>query len=56
MSGGPWEIYAYEWMQLYLIYSFAEVVVGTLFIMLILLWFFRSPGFIPGWAGYLDSG
>lgn len=30
--------------------SFHEISVGILFIFAILLWFFRKPQFIPGWA------
>ncbi|KAM9117657.1 Na(+)/citrate cotransporter [Pangshura tecta] len=33
--------------------SFAEFNVLMLFILLILLWFSREPGFIPGWATFL---
>uniref|UniRef100_A0A8C0H170 Solute carrier family 13 member 5 n=1 Tax=Chelonoidis abingdonii TaxID=106734 RepID=A0A8C0H170_CHEAB len=33
--------------------SFAELNVLMLFILLILLWFSRDPGFIPGWATFL---
>uniref|UniRef100_A0A8C8RXR3 Solute carrier family 13 member 5 n=1 Tax=Pelusios castaneus TaxID=367368 RepID=A0A8C8RXR3_9SAUR len=33
--------------------SFAEVNVLMLFTLLILLWFSRDPGFIPGWATFL---
>ncbi|XP_053085187.1 solute carrier family 13 member 2-like isoform X2 [Pangasianodon hypophthalmus] len=33
--------------------SFAESCVLVLFILLILLWFTREPGFIPGWASLL---
>ena len=31
-------------------YRFGEAVVSILFVILILLWFFRDPGFIPGWG------
>ncbi|KAM4795581.1 solute carrier family 13 member 2 [Rhinophrynus dorsalis] len=30
--------------------SFAEISVLVLFVLLVLLWFTREPGFIPGWA------
>ncbi|XP_069617340.1 solute carrier family 13 member 2 isoform X2 [Ranitomeya imitator] len=30
--------------------SFAEICVLVLFILLVILWFTRDPGFIPGWA------
>ncbi|XP_063306024.1 solute carrier family 13 member 2-like [Pelobates fuscus] len=30
--------------------SFAEICVLVLFILLVLLWFTRAPGFMPGWA------
>ncbi|NXL09408.1 S13A2 protein, partial [Mesembrinibis cayennensis] len=33
--------------------KFAEIAVLTLFILLVLLWFTRDPGFIPGWATVL---
>ncbi|XP_066491365.1 Na(+)/citrate cotransporter [Tiliqua scincoides] len=33
--------------------SFAECSVMVVFTLLILLWFTRDPGFIPGWATYL---
>ncbi|XP_064533460.1 solute carrier family 13 member 2-like isoform X1 [Pseudopipra pipra] len=33
--------------------KFAEIVVLILFILLVLLWFTREPGFIPGWATVL---
>ncbi|RWS31881.1 solute carrier family 13 member 3-like protein [Leptotrombidium deliense] len=29
--------------------TFHELVVALLFLILVLLWFFRAPGFIPGW-------
>uniref|UniRef100_A0A3Q0SDN5 Solute carrier family 13 member 2 n=1 Tax=Amphilophus citrinellus TaxID=61819 RepID=A0A3Q0SDN5_AMPCI len=32
---------------------FAEVAVLTIFVLLVLLWFTREPGFIPGWATVL---
>ena len=34
---------------------YSEAVVGVLFIILVLLWFFRSPGFIPGWGSYFGE-
>lgn len=33
--------------------SFAEGSVLFIFILLVLLWFTREPGFIPGWASVL---
>ncbi|NXC70294.1 S13A2 protein, partial [Anhinga anhinga] len=33
--------------------KFAEIAVLILFILLVLLWFTRDPGFIPGWAAVL---
>ncbi|NXR89081.1 S13A2 protein, partial [Hypocryptadius cinnamomeus] len=33
--------------------SFAEIEVSILFILLVVLWFTREPGFIPGWATVL---
>ncbi|XP_076607142.1 solute carrier family 13 member 2 [Chaetodon auriga] len=33
--------------------KFAEVAVLIIFILLVILWFTRSPGFIPGWAEVL---
>ncbi|XP_075887945.1 solute carrier family 13 member 2-like [Nelusetta ayraudi] len=35
--------------------KFAEVAVLILFVLLVLLWFTRAPGFIPGWANVLFS-
>ncbi|NXU53431.1 S13A2 protein, partial [Turnix velox] len=35
--------------------KFAEIAVLILFILLVLLWFTREPGFIPGWATVLFS-
>lgn len=32
-----------------------ESSVGVLFILVVLLWFFRSPGFMPGWAAYITN-
>lgn len=32
-----------------------EFSVGVLFILVVLLWFFRSPGFMPGWAAYITN-
>jgi len=31
-------------------FSYKEIAVSTVFWILILLWFFREPGFVPGWA------
>ncbi|KFQ44833.1 Solute carrier family 13 member 2, partial [Nestor notabilis] len=33
--------------------SFAEIAVSILFVLLVVLWFTRDPGFIPGWATVL---
>lgn len=33
--------------------KFAEGAVLTIFVLLVLLWFTREPGFIPGWATVL---
>lgn len=33
--------------------KFAEIAVLTIFILLVILWFTRAPGFIPGWATVL---
>ncbi|NXF21571.1 S13A2 protein, partial [Rhodinocichla rosea] len=33
--------------------SFAEIEVSILFVLLVVLWFTREPGFIPGWATVL---
>ncbi|XP_055004715.1 solute carrier family 13 member 2 isoform X2 [Boleophthalmus pectinirostris] len=33
--------------------SFAEIMVLVIFVLLVLLWFTREPGFIPGWATVL---
>ncbi|XP_036148966.1 protein I'm not dead yet isoform X4 [Monomorium pharaonis] len=35
--------------------SWHESSVGVLFIFVVLLWFFRSPGFMPGWAAYISN-
>ncbi|VEN39018.1 unnamed protein product [Callosobruchus maculatus] len=35
--------------------SFHEICVGILFVSAILLWFFRSPQFIPGWAEFITK-
>ena len=29
--------------------TFHQAIIAILFALLILLWFFRDPGFIPGW-------
>ena len=36
--------------------SFHEVCTLLLFSLLVLVWFFRAPGFMPGWAQAVDSG
>jgi hypothetical protein len=36
--------------QIYISYSSAEISVIGLFVFLVLSWFFRRPGFMPGWA------
>ena len=36
--------------------TYAEVVMSVLFGVLVLLWFFRSPGFIDGWSRYFEDG
>ncbi|XP_051891423.1 Na(+)/citrate cotransporter-like [Pristis pectinata] len=36
--------------------SFAEKLVLSLFILLVLLWFTREPGFVPGWGNLLFNG
>lgn len=35
--------------------SWHESSVGILFIFVVLLWFFRNPGFMPGWAAYVTD-
>nr|CAH7751647.1 unnamed protein product [Callosobruchus chinensis] len=35
--------------------SFHEICVGILFVAAILLWFFRSPQFMPGWAEFITK-
>ncbi|XP_012224853.1 protein I'm not dead yet-like [Linepithema humile] len=35
--------------------SWHEFSVGVLFILVVLLWFFRSPGFMNGWAFYITN-
>jgi len=42
-------------------YSWSETTVLIVFIITALLWFFREPGFIPGWSvifkdNYMDDG
>lgn len=32
-----------------------ESIVGTLFVSVVLLWFLRSPGFVPGWPTYITD-
>lgn len=32
-----------------------ESCVGVLFITVVLLWFFRKPGFMKGWPGYVTN-
>lgn len=34
--------------------SFAEKLVLGLFILLVILWFTREPGFVPGWGSFFD--
>jgi sodium-dependent dicarboxylate transporter 2/3/5 len=36
-------------------WSFAEVSVLVIFLSLILIWFFRSPGFMTGWGDLLSE-
>lgn len=35
--------------------SWHESVVGAMFITIVLLWFFRSPGFMKGWPSYITD-
>ncbi|KAI4477438.1 hypothetical protein M0802_014734 [Mischocyttarus mexicanus] len=35
--------------------SWHESVVGIMFIIVVLLWFFRSPGFMKGWPSYITN-
>lgn len=39
----------YLWL-LYIIYSWGETTVLVVFIVTVLLWFFREPGYMPGWS------
>lgn len=32
-----------------------ESSVGVLFVMVVLLWFFRNPGFTKGWPSYITN-
>lgn len=32
-----------------------ESIIGFLFILVVLLWFFRKPGFIRGWPSYITD-
>uniref|UniRef100_T1IJV4 Citrate transporter-like domain-containing protein n=1 Tax=Strigamia maritima TaxID=126957 RepID=T1IJV4_STRMM len=36
--------------------NFHQTIILVLFIILVLLWFFRRPEFIPGWSSFLPSG
>ena len=36
--------------------SFHESAITFLFFSLIMLWFFRDPGFIPGWTSLFANG
>lgn len=35
--------------------SWHESVVGIMFVTVVLLWFFRSPGFMKGWPSYITN-
>lgn len=35
--------------------SWHESVVGFMFVTVVLLWFFRSPGFMKGWPSYITN-
>lgn len=35
--------------------TFHEVAVSILFLICVMLWFFRDPGFIPGWAHWIKD-
>lgn len=35
--------------------SFHEGAVLLLFIICVMLWFFRDPGFVPGWAHFIED-
>ena len=39
-----------------LVFRYNEWMVGTLFVILVLLWFFRSPGFMEGWGDQFKPG
>ena len=36
--------------------KFAEGAVLTIFVLLVVLWFTREPGFMPGWASAVFKG
>ncbi len=38
------------------LFRFDEIMVTVLFCTLVVLWFFREPGFMPGWAGGFPDG
>ena len=38
------------------LFRYNEAAVGTLFTILVLLWFFRSPGFMTGWGDLFKPG
>ena len=39
-----------------LLLRFAEVAAAFMFVVLIILWFFRAPGFMEGWGDQLKDG
>lgn len=36
--------------------TFAEIAVLIVFVLLVVLWFTRDPGFMPGWASAVFNG
>ncbi|CAN0427047.1 unnamed protein product [Lampetra fluviatilis] len=36
--------------------SYQEVVTASVFLLMVLLWFLRDPGFVPGWASFFLKG
>jgi hypothetical protein len=35
--------------------TFHEAAVLVLFLICVMLWFFRDPGFVPGWAHFIED-
>jgi hypothetical protein len=46
----------FTWLLVCFCFSFAEIEVGLVFILLVILWFARDPGFAPGYASLFKKG